>query len=83
MIIAFILALVLELFAEAKTIPRALAYILVPIILSFLVNAIFALTAPELVVTTIALTVALWQRLVASFVGFITGLMIRYLAKPK
>lgn len=76
--IAFILALALEMIGEAKTVGRTIAYIIIAIFLSLILNTIFALAMPELAITTVEIWTALWHRLLTAFSGFICGKIVRY-----
>ena len=82
MLIAFLLALIMETIAEVKSIGKLIAYILVSVILSLVVNTLFALIVPE-TATTLPLTTALLQRFGGSILGLIIGKIVRYVAIGK
>jgi hypothetical protein len=76
MIIAFLLALIMEVTAEAKTVGRVVAYVLLPVILSLIVNTLFALIMPE-EAATMSLSTAFLQRFGAAIIGLVMGKIVR------
>jgi len=83
MLIAFLLALIMEVVAEAKSVGKVAVYIILPVVLSLVVNTLFALIVPEQATTTISLVTALLQRLGAAIIGLVIGKIVRYVTVGK
>lgn len=77
MLIAFILALIMLVVAEPKGYRQITVYVVVPILLSLIANAIFVIIVPEQATTTVTLVAALWQRFLATLTGLMFGALIR------